>query len=380
MQDGVNPPARWSLSMTHDDAFLEAIIESPDDDGLRLIYADWLEEHGQPERAEFIRVQITLATLPADNPRRQELKTRETDLLTRHQAEWRGRAPSGIVHRVFWRGFVEAVRVHGQTFVADAEALFSLGPIRQVSFVEVEGHLTCIAFSSYLPRLEAVDLRHHRLGNSWVAVLVRSPNLARLVRLDLGGNAIGDWGARALAASPHLGGLRTLGLEDNWIEEDGLWALANTRHLGRLTALYLAGNPIDRSGPGARALEERFGDRVHFLRGNAPALGWGRMEGAGEVHAERCPMVEIASHTQQEGMFAIRLHGGPWNSKQVWVRNPQARRVQVSGPRHGDHSVWITYLYEWHGDRYEFVYTEVTPLSAWKIGLPTQSRGVDTGS
>ena len=42
--------------MTHDDAFLQAIIENPDDDAPRLLYADWLEERGDP-RGEFIRVQ-----------------------------------------------------------------------------------------------------------------------------------------------------------------------------------------------------------------------------------------------------------------------------------------------------------------------------------
>ena len=33
--------------MTHDEAFLEAIREQPGDDAPRLIYADWLEEHGR---------------------------------------------------------------------------------------------------------------------------------------------------------------------------------------------------------------------------------------------------------------------------------------------------------------------------------------------
>jgi uncharacterized protein (TIGR02996 family) len=31
------------------------------DDTPRLVYADWLSEHGQPERAELIRVQRALA-------------------------------------------------------------------------------------------------------------------------------------------------------------------------------------------------------------------------------------------------------------------------------------------------------------------------------
>jgi uncharacterized protein (TIGR02996 family) len=56
--------------MTSDESFLAAIIESPDDDSPRLIYADWLEDHGQPDRAEFIRVACTLEKLGEDDPRR----------------------------------------------------------------------------------------------------------------------------------------------------------------------------------------------------------------------------------------------------------------------------------------------------------------------
>ncbi len=42
--------------MTEQGALLQAIRQSPADDSVRLVYADWLEEHGQPERAELIRV------------------------------------------------------------------------------------------------------------------------------------------------------------------------------------------------------------------------------------------------------------------------------------------------------------------------------------
>jgi len=39
---------------------LADIIENPEADDLRLIYADWLDDHGEEERAEFIRVQVEL--------------------------------------------------------------------------------------------------------------------------------------------------------------------------------------------------------------------------------------------------------------------------------------------------------------------------------
>ncbi len=43
--------------------FLAAILADPADDTARLVYADWLQEQGgRPERAEFIRLQIEIAT------------------------------------------------------------------------------------------------------------------------------------------------------------------------------------------------------------------------------------------------------------------------------------------------------------------------------
>jgi uncharacterized protein (TIGR02996 family) len=72
--------------MTHDNAFRRDIIENPDDDTPRLVYADWLDEHGQPERAEFIRVQCELARMPAGDPRRAELEARERELLYRRRS------------------------------------------------------------------------------------------------------------------------------------------------------------------------------------------------------------------------------------------------------------------------------------------------------
>lgn len=41
-----------------------AIRQQPGEDGLRWVAADWLEEQGEAERAEFIRVQLELAAIP----------------------------------------------------------------------------------------------------------------------------------------------------------------------------------------------------------------------------------------------------------------------------------------------------------------------------
>src|SRR5437763_15011358 len=68
-------------------AFLSAIREQPDDDGPRLVYADWLDDRGDP-RGEFIRVQCDLAKFDPADERRPALASRADDLLADHEAEW----------------------------------------------------------------------------------------------------------------------------------------------------------------------------------------------------------------------------------------------------------------------------------------------------
>jgi uncharacterized protein (TIGR02996 family) len=53
--------------MHEEDAFIQTIIADPKDDTARLVYADWLEERGDPvasAKAEFLRVTVETAGLP----------------------------------------------------------------------------------------------------------------------------------------------------------------------------------------------------------------------------------------------------------------------------------------------------------------------------
>ena len=47
------------MATTHEEAFLEDIVAHPDDDAPRLVFADWLDDHGDADRAEFIRLQVS---------------------------------------------------------------------------------------------------------------------------------------------------------------------------------------------------------------------------------------------------------------------------------------------------------------------------------
>src|SRR5688500_11695240 len=92
-------------------ALLRTICETPDDDTARLVYADFIEEEGDPARAEFIRVQIALARLADDDPRRRELEDREHELQAEHEADWLGLPADaqGLSGWQFERGFVSEI-------------------------------------------------------------------------------------------------------------------------------------------------------------------------------------------------------------------------------------------------------------------------------
>ena len=63
---------------------LEFIVANIDDDTPRLAYADWLQENGQDARAEFVRVQVERARLPAWDAAQVRLRLREAKLLEEH--------------------------------------------------------------------------------------------------------------------------------------------------------------------------------------------------------------------------------------------------------------------------------------------------------
>jgi uncharacterized protein (TIGR02996 family) len=62
--------------MRENEGFVQAIAEEPTCDTRRLVYADWLEEHGNPQAADFLRTELALAKLPLDSLEAPPLRTR----------------------------------------------------------------------------------------------------------------------------------------------------------------------------------------------------------------------------------------------------------------------------------------------------------------
>src|SRR5262245_25219775 len=91
--------------MSDESAFLAAVIANPDDDAPRLIYADWLDENGDSERAELIRLQCQLAIgwdriVSLDGDPESE---REQALLKKNRQRWLSDMPAVSLVRSMMR-------------------------------------------------------------------------------------------------------------------------------------------------------------------------------------------------------------------------------------------------------------------------------------
>jgi uncharacterized protein (TIGR02996 family) len=270
--------------MSYTDAFLQAILNDPEDETVRLIYADWLEERGDP-RGEFIRVQCCLSGLPIGHPERGELRKRERELLRQHAAEWSqpvSRLP--VADWTFRRGFIEEVTMGGDGFLHDAKELFDAIPLRCLCLQGAAWCLPALVANPWLSRVAALDLdlanrfrsaedirglgifpNLRRLNLSHVALddarldILLAMWLPRLTALDLSRNQLTARGSRALVSWPHLGQLRELYLNHNHLGCRGVEALLAALQQRPPEILMLEGNGI--SSKFLQTLLRRPGDR-----------------------------------------------------------------------------------------------------------------------
>jgi len=117
-----------------EDALLNGIAADPAADLPRLVYADWLEEHGQDLRAEFIRIQCEIAKLevgPRDViDRNVHLWRRQQELLDGHMDKLlegvpfipRARQLPGIK---FYRGFLDELELTVSEFNAQGKHILA---------------------------------------------------------------------------------------------------------------------------------------------------------------------------------------------------------------------------------------------------------------
>ena len=199
---------------SHEEGFLNAIAHEPDDDALRLIYADWLEEQGDT-RADLVRVQVELACRNLPGERRTALRLRERELLAEHAAEWsvplRGLADAWQ----FRRGVVEAATLTAASLLANVERLFRLTPLLELRLIDASGYLDEVAALPQLGQLRTLRLDCSRLSDGELRPLLRAGHLDRLRALDLRWNDLTDSSTVPLLEFPRAPRLRKLWLGGN---------------------------------------------------------------------------------------------------------------------------------------------------------------------
>jgi len=211
-------------------ALLAAIVAEPDDDTPRLVYADWLQEHGDEEQAQFIRDSIKLSLMPQDREGWEELCVRLLGLEgVRGEAWVKGVglkvAPLSWERAGFERGLLtEAVYRQWSDFIAERQILFARFPVRRLTFPE--GYGTELAVMPELAGLRSLNVN----GGGWYG--------GRYASLD-------QW--KALINSPHLSGLNEFSATAIGLEDEHLFALAACSNLSNLTTLDLSGNRMTTS-------------------------------------------------------------------------------------------------------------------------------------
>jgi carbon storage regulator CsrA len=234
-------PAPPSPPSAEELAFVKSVLDSPDDEGIRLIFADWLQDHDDP-RGEFIHVQCRLARLPNHDEQRSSLEKRERLLWSQYERLWRAHLPGVLRQAPFRRGFVESADLEVKEFLTNAVDIFASSPLRRLRVLP--GELTQSGPGPIVPTLAG------------------SAYLGRLAAVDLSGLGLTDADAAVLAASPHVTGLTELSLARNRIGYAGARALATSTSFGDELAIDLSGNPL--GAIGVRILKDRFGSRVRF--------------------------------------------------------------------------------------------------------------------
>ncbi len=212
--------------MNERERLLQAILDDAENDTPRLVYADWLEEHGEAAHAELIRVQCSLAA-PAKRgakPGREELRRREKELLGLPELNPLGKRSDWK----YTRGFVEGVFISDDGFDATPPGEPDRGDDLNLPLDKVLS-LTLSFGQGAKPDEE------------YMARVARSPWLSRMTHLQFFESYFRPAPLRALAASAQLTRLREIDVTDSCVSAEALPDLALAPAIRRLRALSIRG-------------------------------------------------------------------------------------------------------------------------------------------
>lgn len=242
-------------------ALLCAIAANPDDDNARLVYADWLADHNQADRGEFIRLQCAHARcLRAGKLFDEE---REQQLLSLYGDIWEADYPAirGVRWSGFWRGCPGVTVANSSTLAKHANAIWDAAPVESVVLEKLDQKgAAALVKCPQLSRFRVLEIRGYQTQGTPsepLHTLFASPALSGLWWLAFTGYSHLDSEAmERIANSESLRNLEMLTLRFCEIDDNGARALAASPHLNKLRDLDLTGNEF--TGDTPSVLRKRF--------------------------------------------------------------------------------------------------------------------------
>ncbi|HUR55777.1 MAG TPA: TIGR02996 domain-containing protein [Gemmataceae bacterium] len=259
---------RWKSAgpNTEQKQLYRAVLDHPDEDTPRLMYADWLDENGDPARAEFIRLQCALSERehaapvpPADADLRRML-----DLRRQMESRWLAEMP--LIYGVHWVGFrrgFPGVRVTSPTtLVRSARKVFAAAPVEAVTVDGLNATgAGSLADSPVLRRIRHLTLDRYYIGREGDGPLRRilhAPGVSGLRSLTVTGSFLDEPGMRVVATGPHLTALEWLNTSYGAVTDASAALLLASPALDRLRGGPFRGNNL---GP---AMKEKLKARFPF--------------------------------------------------------------------------------------------------------------------
>jgi uncharacterized protein (TIGR02996 family) len=164
--------------MSEEAALLGAIRDNPDEDTPRLVYADWLQENDQVERAEFIRLQCEAVRMPRDSQERGLMLGRATVLKEKHNSAWFGSLEKQFRSCIIERGFVSRLCDDAEKFQKHSPMVEKYAPVLESAAVwfvkDTASDLLALPFARFVRRLSMGE--------------VMPPSLAALAQAKLPAN------------------------------------------------------------------------------------------------------------------------------------------------------------------------------------------------
>lgn len=196
-------------------AFVRAIHLAPDDDAPRLVFADYLDEHGQHDRARLIRWMCRVPSYLftwnqsrwAKRPKHEHkeevkairgLKPRLSVLCREEWGPWRG-----VEQITMRRGFGESITLPSQVFLATAGELFAAHPFQAVTLPDLRTRNVWRQYGA----VEASVSEGAPLWDHWPAALFPEMSPGTAVRYSNYRVAMADLSARAAGYGRRMAGV-----------------------------------------------------------------------------------------------------------------------------------------------------------------------------